>query len=583
MLGYNKIMPNSPTKQNSNGTRASHNRDANTKPRRVSKSDNNNTKQSRSVGTSQVVTKSPRTSNGNNNSNTKSKTGLCDRPEKLSHLAFRPRCDILEYLFCKRREQLMEGGGVRPFKMCEYGTMQFTDTCYYNAFVNGILLNQALAYHAYAKMFEYIAGTFLPKLSKTTINKMSKLVDVIDPTRCSLDSNLDFFTMLHAFFCNYDGLIDQTRGINYHEYVIKNLYRQRSLQSRIEIDAIDNGNPSNLLEPVIGKKFGLKYEFVPVSVLESQSSQSNDNSQTKRPVDVVVVRGPERDRDVDDMYRKTILLEIIGTYRKANAQANNTELSGFPKNITGAKIFEDTEEILRSKAQASTRGLAKIQQRWKKEGVPKKKQVGTYDFVIDTIRKSIANRSEKGQYNTINRVLSKYGIDVLLEVSEDPDAFEDEEEESAILEADEQLFEAITELYDQHSADAPRDDGTFEPITLDTLPTKLPMYLEHKNRSYKLAYGCMSMGLLAKTEHGGHAIVGAICDGKPIVCDSNFETVMDVDWTDKKTLHASMKQHAKSYKMKLVSLNFDHVAYVREEFEAQAIDKIRELHNKFME
>ena len=554
-------MPETYTNSNSNGRKASQN----TPRKNDSQTETTNTvsKSSRAFRTSPTT---------------------CIRPEKMSHLVFEPRCDILEYLFCKRRERVMKGGGVtsskparrHTFKMCEYGTLQFKGTCYYNAFVNGILLNQTLAYHAYAKMFEYIAGTFIPNLSLATLSKMERLVDVIDPSRCSLKDNLDFFMMLHAFFCNYDRLIDARPGIDYHEYVIRNLHRQGSIQNRTDHDKVEGGNPFRLVEPVLGKKLQLTYKNVSRLLLQQETIYTRTNVTFKVP-EVLIVREAKIQRfSVSIVY----LLKHTSTAYQLSRQSKKSN------QITGKQLFDDLETLMRDEPRSLPEELIYTIKAWKEAGVGKDVQINMYEFVIDVIRQSAEGEAltENAHYKTIRDALSRYDAKQLLQFFDEAESLSKDKLDD-IVGTVVDCFTAFNDLYDIHASAFPDKFMVFNPILLKKLPAKLPSQLSFMNATFTLAYGCISIGFRKKSvtsDYSGHAMVGTICNGRPIVCDSNIDTLLDIDWTDKILLEASMNKHVKYYRTSLGHIGFDHIAYIRDDLEARSIEKIRALHNEFL-
>ncbi len=72
------------------------------------------------------------------------------------------------------------------------------------------------------------------------------------------------------------------------------------------------------------------------------------------------------------------------------------------------------------------------------------------------------------------------------------------------------------------------DETTFELLIISN-PNSIDHNIEHKDIKYKLEYSLIC--LKNKTELGGHSVVGIKCNDKYIICDSNINNIIDIDWT----------------------------------------------------
>lgn len=498
----------------------------------------------------------------------------CKKPELKNDLSFAPRCDILEYAYCLRRMELLgrRHSGGSQFDMCAHGTLQASETCYFNSLTNSILLTPALAYHAYAKMFEYITEVFIPGLSARQVAKLDLMSEIADPQKCSLDENMNFFMMLFAFFCSYHKVIKEThkrKSVDYTAHAIKTLLERRSLESKRGRVDIQGGHPDDFIEPLFKHLLELKYKYVDVDkyvdVLTSsdQATKQTRKSSANDP-DLLIVKKYDGGKEQGRRLARLLIL-ILWTFgnkvKRSRSQQPPTELPTItkecvlPETLTADYVYR----FLDAKQKRTTRQDIFYEHQFWGAKISKVHHLKMYERLIKLIRAmQVPDLNTKLKANTFLLLLQRC-------------VYEKDFKNSVYV----GLVDLMTFL--------PSDSMRYRDMYIHDLPLNLPRRITYDNVVYILGFSTFTIRL----EKGSHSVVGTICDGKEIVSDSNYPEPSPFEWTDAWVLLGNDFKafFEERYNMSLVTddpITVDHLCYIRSDLEKQTLGNMRELHNSYL-
>ena len=472
----------------------------------------------------------------------------CVRPSHKNDREFTPRCDILEYMFCERRHEIdstaMEGGN-EDFQLCKYGMQQYSGTCYYNSFVNGILLNPTLTYVAYYHMFEYLAGTFIPKLAKNQVRRMQKLADVIDPSKCSLEDNLTFFTMLFSYFCNLTEATKHTSDLDYHKYVLQNLFRQGSQDTNSDRDN-EGGHSSIFIVPILAKKLKLGYKMLDIQFLQTEVHMPNAAHE-----DLLIFRYNDEGYTLKD-FLQTSFDEILPVIKKLSKKNSS--------HVDGKAIYDNIPSNGMSSRwlMNSTYGISKIN------------QIKIYDFLLVVARRTGIAKDIKNANDRKNDSRNSKKDDAINTLIQEMIAAYKRNDED-------QQGQTLYKLFYLYGFEKLRETFEYNEFPIDAVESReLPKNITYNGLPYELSYAAMSLD-------GEHAVVGTICGNTELFSDSNLNFPLKLNWTHHDDLKETVNKLAKVFKqLPDRVITYNHIVYSRKTLGEDAHNNIRKMHDKFI-